>query len=163
MYILKLNREVVSLFKECDENIACLKEKNGIDCLPGCSNCCLKTNIYASILEFIPLALYLYSENTIHDWQSKLENNKSGTCVFYDESKAKGSGCLIYPYRGLLCRLFGFSGKFDKSGKTVPILCKPLFDSLKNQKKEILQKTNPKMPIIADYYLKPLDPTSSRI
>ena len=51
-------------------------------------------------------------------------------CIFYDRiaDASKPGRCLEHPNRGLICRLFGFSGTTDRNGNVHLAACRPVKD-----------------------------------
>ncbi|HEY8392294.1 MAG TPA: YkgJ family cysteine cluster protein [Capillibacterium sp.] len=117
------------VYQALDEEIANLKAKAGIDCLPYCKKCCATPahHIEVSVWEILPLALALWQKGEAKQWLDKLDALEAGApCVLFNKDPAKISGCSAYPWRPLLCRLFGFSACLNKRGKPLVVLCKEL-------------------------------------
>lgn len=99
---------------------------SGLKEIHGCHDCCLKKDIIASPLEFLPLAYALYkkgSADKIYDRMAKLKENMP--CFFLSLTNKKG-GCKQYENRGLICRLFGFSSNNDKDDHPRLITCRKI-------------------------------------
>lgn len=75
--------------------------------------------IETTILEFLPLAYFLYWKN---DWEKYLELPHDSPCPFLNPNQQAG-GCTIYPYRSLICRLFGFSTRQNKLEQLELVTC----------------------------------------
>lgn len=117
------------IYQALDEEIAFIKAKAGIDCLKYCKKCCATParNIEVSVLEILPLALALWQKGEAQEWLDKLDAlEDEAPCVLFNNDPTQISGCLAYPWRPLLCRLFGFSACLDKNGKPLAVLCKEL-------------------------------------
>jgi len=102
---------------------------SGLKGIHGCHDCCLKNDIMASPLEFLPLAYALYKKGNadkIYDRMGKLK--KKAPCFFLSITNKKG-GCTQYENRGLICRLFGFSSNTDKENHPRLITCKKIKDT----------------------------------
>jgi Fe-S-cluster containining protein len=138
------------LFAEADEHCGFLREKTGLQCLPDCSKCCMKSDIESTVLEFLPVAYHLYQTETYAAVLDTIESQTENICVFHNPFRKEGQ-CLQYPYRGLLCRLFGYSVRTDKHGVFTLITCKEIKKTIKNYP---FDKTLEYAPRIADYYLK---------
>lgn len=113
----KIDMEIVTkveqLFAELDAKIARFTDASGLRCVDGCGECCNKKDIEATVLEFLPLAAHLWKNGKALSVLEKLENEYvSDTCVFFLNDR-----CSVYPFRGLICRLFGFSFVTGKDGK----------------------------------------------
>lgn len=140
------------LFQALDKDINRFKTKYELKCPERCGICCLKKDIEASVLEFLPAAYYLFINEKSDEFLNKLNSeNSDSICIFYNPFLQDNGLCSIYPYRGMICRLFGFAANYDKNGIPQLVTCKiiketPGYSALKHT---IL---NP--PIISDYYTK---------
>jgi len=120
--------QVQSIFSQLDQEIEELKHSSGLDCRSHCTHCCENPDIEATILEFLPLAKHIYDlgwhERYLHQLAAKPEQ-----CILLNpEQKASQDislvpGCRMYPYRGIICRLFGFSTREDKFGNPELVAC----------------------------------------
>jgi len=138
--------EVCSIFEEVDNKIINLKNKYKINCIESCGECCMKDNIEATVLEFLPAANFLLQNNNediIDHYYQQTEKLKY--CIFFNPLNNNGK-CNIYPHRGLICRLFGFAGRINKNNELEAITCAKL--------KYIFPKYNEDVPIIHNYYLR---------
>jgi hypothetical protein len=110
-YILKVVKEVERVYSELDREALYFKVQSGLKCPSGCSSCCTFKNIKASVLEMIPLAWHLYTEDQQDDLLQRL-NQGHPVCALYKvlESGESLGGCLHYDHRALICRLFGNAG-----------------------------------------------------
>ncbi len=118
MYLQEKIKEVLDLFKEVDEDISKFKERTGLRCKEGCIECCLKPDIEATILEFLPLAWDILLSGRIEYWIDKAEKAISKRCILLTDN-----GCMMYEKRGLVCRLFGFSFILDKRSRPILWAC----------------------------------------
>ncbi len=160
MSIIRKVKSVERLFAKLDQEILGFRSETGIFCVPGCGKCCTKPDIEASPLEFLPLALHWFLTGKATEILDKLEAMpKDSICLVYSPLSptelAKGS-CSLYPYRGLICRLFGYSANRDKLGQLRMITCKVIKEG---QVAEFTKATNEingdlKVPIFTDYYKK---------
>jgi len=124
---------------------------SGLEDIQGCHDCCLKKDIMASPLEFLPLAYALYkkgSADKIYDRMDKLKENVP--CFFLSITNKKG-GCSQYENRGLICRLFGFSSNTDKENNPRLITCKKIksTECFRNLTPAIMKKS----PEFQDFYI----------
>jgi Fe-S-cluster containining protein len=90
------------------------------------------SEIETTATEFLPLAVYLWSMGLGEDTLQRTRSNPSkAVCVFYKpDPMIKGHGhCGIYDYRPGICRLFGFSARRDKYGKSDLVTCKVIKES----------------------------------
>lgn len=118
----RLAEQVWSLHTELDEEISSFQSASGLHCLSGCGKCCLKPDIEATPLEFLPLALALYREGVAPDWLKNIEAGGS-VCKVYDEGQLGQGKCTRYQDRGMICRLFGYSARKNKHGQKELITC----------------------------------------
>lgn len=117
------------VYKEIDENNKKLSENTGLKCIEKCGKCCNNTNIEDSVLAMLPGAYLLYMKGAADKYLEKLnimKNNK--LCIFYkfDENNPNNGYCSEYHSRGLICRLFGFSGIKNKNEEVVFTPCEPI-------------------------------------
>ena len=61
-------KAVERVFEELDTEIALFQSTTSLHCNWGCGKCCFKPDIEATILEFLPFALYLYQQHRALDW-----------------------------------------------------------------------------------------------
>lgn len=130
-------QKIIQLYEEVEKITNNIKYLFSVNCPHGCGQCCKTAshNIEASIIEMLPLCVYLYEHTNYQLWLDKALDN---LCPFYkDETLYNDAGCCaVYEYRPLVCRLFGFSFMKNKYGAIVPVAC----STLQNQytaKKEI--------------------------
>lgn len=152
-------KSVERVFENLNKEIAGFKVTTGLNCLTGCGACCFKPDIETSILEFLPLALHLYRtgdlENTLNLLDAEPGRN---ICILLSPVVPGGASgfCSQYQYRGLICRLFGFSASKDKNGASSLATCKKIKEmmpTLFEKAKEDIRNGLP-IVVIADYYMK---------
>lgn len=152
------------LFITLDKEIIIFKHNSGLNCLSKCCDCCKTDDIEATILEFLPAAHYLHKKGLSYYYLDLLEkylskenitNNK--ICIFCIQTfeNNENSGCKIYEYRGLICRLFGFSGKVDKYNEVQLVTCQPIKKGFMSEYNDIINNKTKiaKIPIIRNYYM----------
>ena len=157
-------RAVQRVYTKLDREISKVQLESGMHCLSGCGECCKKPDIEATPLEFLPLALKLYDDGKAESFLEELQNNTSSTChVFRPYVTNFGGLCNEYLYRGLICRLFGFTARRDKEGKPEIVTCKLIKT---HQEKEYQQaidniKNGKRIPIMSEFYtrLSSIDPS----
>ncbi len=148
------------LYRRLDNHISIFREKSGLHCPAGCGKCCMKQDINATILEFLPAARVMYMsgvhEDILADLEKRGENN---ICIFFDPLDNEGN-CSCYPYRGLICRLFGFSTRIDKYGDKSLLTCKEIKKMVDHNH---IAKHLSYAPCISDYYMRlfAIDPNLS--
>jgi len=155
-------RAVQRVYLKLDREIAALQRDSGLHCLSGCGECCKKPDIEASPLEFLPLALRLFDEGRAEQVLEELRNNPGLCHAFRPHVTSFGGLCSIYPERGLICRLFGFSARRNKEGSAELVTCRYIKDTqhadYTNAVRKIAQGRH--VPIISNYYslLTSIDP-----
>ncbi len=152
-------RAVNSVFNSLQKETRKFAEKSGLQCPIGCSKCCLKDDIEATPLEFLPFAYNLYKQDKLFTYLERMENMpQDGRCILYSplQTLLEPGGCSQYEYRGMICRLFGFSATISKIGIKQIVTCSSMknydrehFDFISNQ-----IQTKLSIPIMREYYLK---------
>lgn len=151
-------KAVETVFASLDKEIKSLQDSSGLHCLAGCGKCCFKADIEATPLEFLPFAFHLYMTQQIEEQYDLLLERDSSICMIFapiKDSLVKGS-CSEYAYRGLICRLFGYSAVRDKYGKTNFVTCAPLKKEEPEKVAAISQtiEAGEVIPMMNDYYFK---------
>lgn len=161
MTLIKKVRAVENLFKELDKNIAKFQLKSQLHCISGCSTCCKNPKIDATALEMLPLAFHYYCQSGIETQLERIKslNEKSSMCAILAHLQISGNnngGCKEYKYRGLVCRLFGYSAYLNKLSEKSIVTCKIIKeDQVDNfNKANLLINTGLKIPVWSDYYQK---------
>ncbi len=159
MSIARKVRSVELLFQRLDQEIKVFQSETGLHCVAGCGKCCTKADIDATPLEFLPYAFHLFLTGKAESVLEQLHLREDDVCFIYQplsiDDKAKGT-CSEYPYRGLICRLFGYGASRDKLGQLRLATCK----IIKENQVENYQKSIDEMakglyvPIFTDYYQK---------
>jgi uncharacterized protein len=154
--ILEKVQAVEAVFKELDDEISSFQQWSGLHCKFGCGKCCFKSDIEATALEFLPFAHYLYQNNIAFDWLEKLKEIDSPLCLILNPVSQSAGLCSEYQYRGLICRLFGYSARTNKYGSKELVTCQLIkieqSDSFINAQKEI--ETGKSLPVMSQYYMK---------
>jgi uncharacterized protein len=155
-------RAVRRVFLKLDREIAAFQRDTGLHCLSGCGECCRKPDIEATPLEFLPLALSLYDEGTAETWLEALRGN-TGLChAFRPNITQFGGLCNVYPDRGLICRLFGFTARRNKEGDPELVTCRLIKEQQAEQYEEAMHKIRhgKHVPVMSNYYslLSSIDP-----
>ena len=114
---------VALVLKELDEEIASFQGWSGLKCVYGCGKCCFKADIEATALEFLPFAYYLYQQGQCWEWLNKIKNTPQSICHILNPAQDGAGLCSAYPYRGLICRLFGYSARTNKYGQKELVTC----------------------------------------
>lgn len=116
-------KAVEEVFENLDKEIAAFQSWSGLACKMGCGKCCFKSDIEATILEFLPFAQHLYERNEACNWLDKLKTIDSPLCSILNPVQGGAGLCSEYKHRGLICRLFGFSARTNKYGKKELVTC----------------------------------------
>lgn len=127
-------KELIGLYKDLDEEASRFKKAAALDCLKFCKKCCTpdKAQIEASVFECLPLSIHLWKRGKAESYLQRIASDgEKNLCVLYsaDHSLSPASGCKHYPWRPLLCRLFGFSAVLDKHGHPRIALCRTIKDA----------------------------------
>lgn len=158
MSIIRKVKAVEKIFDSLEQEIKSLQSTSGLHCIAGCGKCCIKPEIEATPLEFIPFAYHLYLNGHIEAHYDVLLTRKSAICSIFvpvPNSTVKGR-CSEYQYRGLICRLFGYSAIRDKHNVASFITCAPLKDLEGDKVAKIRSDMNSgqSVPMMNDYYFK---------
>lgn len=150
-------KAIEQVFDELDKELSAFQSNTKLHCIAGCGACCKKPDIEATALEFLPYAYYLYQKGQAENILEQLENNPQNICIIFRSFETVNGGtCTEYKYRGLICRLFGFSARVDKHGKPELATCKIIkesqADNYSNSVKLIEQGLE--IPIMRDYYFR---------
>lgn len=148
-------RKVEKIFKQVDKESEKFGKQSGLKCLTNCTLCCTKKGLEANVLEFLPLANYLV-KNNLHEAALELLESEPEHCINLARSQNPGitAGCSAYEFRGLICRLFGFSAVRDKNQKLAVYTCAPMKNELPDTFRKATEQINAgmKVPIVADVY-----------
>ena len=130
-----------------------------MECIPFCTECCKKPDIETTVLEFLPLAYHLYKIDKFDEILDTINNSPDNLiCVLLNPllfNEGTG-GCSEYPYRGLICRTFGFSIRENKNNIPELITCK----FIKNKNPDYYNSTltyidkYKRIPLLRKYALK---------
>jgi len=164
--------EIIKLFYIVDSEIHHFKKESGLRCLRFCSRCC-SSNIHATVLEFLPLAYWIYQKKAGHDWLIKLREAEAQGSVDTDcfllryPMHRKNSGrCIVYKMRPLVCRLFGFSALLDKHRQPQFVTCRTIKTAYRENYIEVLRSIGKviQAPVMKNYYtmLYSIDPHLAR-
>ena len=128
--LIKKIKAVNRIYRDLDADITRFRQASGLICPSDCGECCMKPDLNATVLEFLPAAHHLFVTGTYNSVIEKLDYLADPVCVFYNPFARRGM-CTNYPGRGLVCRLFGFSVRNDKNGNRSLITCKKIKSTLK--------------------------------
>ena len=150
--IRKIKR-VQKVLKEASLHTQQFQKSSQMGCPSGCSLCCLKKDIFASPLEFLPFAYHLHKADKAEAFYDELELRADNTiCGIFTPISLDGWGCTEYEHRGLICRLFGYSTTSDKMQQKRMVTCKTLKETTAYEQVKPAQLI--KAPSFQDYYMK---------
>jgi len=157
MSIARKVKSVERLFAQLDKQIATFQSHTRLHCLAGCGHCCTKPDIDASPLEFLPFAFDLFLKGQAESTLEKLHAHPTSICIIYaptsPDNLSKGQ-CSVYPYRGLICRLFGYGATRDKYGQLRLATCRLIKESQAEFYEQSVAAIEQGLdvPIFTDYY-----------
>lgn len=165
MSLLEKVRSVEDVFRDLDRAIATFQSWSTLHCNTGCGKCCFKADLEATALEFLPLAHQLYERGEALAWLEKFESGQQEYCHVLNPVRPGSGLCSEYLFRGLICRLFGYSARTNKYAKRELVTCQ----IIKSEQPEAYRAAQEKMitepiPVISDYYmrLRSIDPELAR-
>jgi Fe-S-cluster containining protein len=154
-------QKVETLQRRVDREIANFKRQTCLDCDQHCIECCSYADVQATPLEFLPFAYHALKLGLIDQWFDELNRHDSPMC-FFRRSEKNAWGCRIYPVRGLICRLFGFSAVTNKHGRPEYAACRIMKRNWPDKVRLIKESISSgrKIPVISSYYrrLASIDP-----
>ncbi len=137
------------VFDEMSEVFSSFQKDSGLNCLPGCGECCRFPDIESTVLESLPFALNAFREGTLDSWITHLETSPE-LCVLWKDGK-----CTQYNFRPGVCRAFGASGYFDKNHAISLSVCKLIKEAHPEILKNALsERTQENTPMISQWYSK---------
>jgi Fe-S-cluster containining protein len=168
MSIVDKVRAVEAVYQLLEEETTKFQSRSGLHCLSGCGKCCFKSDIEATVLEFLPFALYAYQQGTAYDWFERLRESAPPVCVLLKAVAEKNDRglCTQYAGRGLICRLFGFTARLDKHGNKELVTCQ-LIKSDQADRYEATRaaiQRGEEIPVMSHYYMQlhAVDPELTR-
>lgn len=166
MSIIEKVQAVEGVFQDLDEAVASFQSWSGLHCKFGCGKCCFKPDIEATILEFLPLAHYIYKEGLAFEWLERIVSQDMDVCHVLNPTKSGAGLCSEYEHRGLICRLFGYSARINKYGVREVVTCQIIKteqqDPYEAAEKKV--KEDGSIPVMNQYYMKlhAIDPELAR-
>lgn len=146
---------IEGVFEKLDAEISRFQSTSSLHCKSGCGKCCFKPDIEATSLEFIPFAFHVYKNNQAEEWLKCLTETKSSICLILNPTQAGAGLCSQYEYRGLICRLFGYSARTNKYGKkeliTCPIIKTEQSSAFSEAEKKIEEGLT--VPVMNEFYM----------
>ncbi|NOT77024.1 MAG: YkgJ family cysteine cluster protein [Cyclobacteriaceae bacterium] len=146
---------VENVFKDLDAAISKFQSGSSLHCKFGCGKCCFKPDIEATILEFLPFAFYLHQQGTSEEWYEKLKSNDAPICLILNPTQGGTGLCSEYVYRGMICRLFGYSARTNKYGMHELVTCSIIKTEQAvayNEAEKIIEDGG-EVPVMSEYYM----------
>lgn len=152
-------RAVEKVFAQLGVEIQKFQEETKLSCISGCGKCCIKPDIEACAIEFLPLAYHLRKEDKLERfYEQLLERQNDRICFLFNPfiTANEPGNCIHYRYRGLICRAFGFTANFDKYGFARFITCQPIKTTYNGEIERLQEniKQGFPVPIMRNYYQK---------
>lgn len=151
--ISAMTTKVRALHQELDHAISDFQDASGLHCLFGCGKCCLKPDIEATPLEFLPLAVSLYREGIAEEWIDSVLT-EGPVCKVFNEEQGGAGKCSRYADRGMICRLFGYSARKNKYGRKEILTCSIIKEEQAGSYNKASDAVNADLdiPLATDYY-----------
>lgn len=127
-FILELGMRIMEIYTEIDGRVSDFKEKTKLSCLRDCGECCQKNVAKMTPIEFIPLAIEIFSRGETERYLKILKQRQDKTCILYRPHKydPRKGYCSFYSLRAATCRLYGYGIKKNKHGQYEPVTCEYL-------------------------------------
>lgn len=156
MNLLEKAAAVEGVLHELDDAVKGFQEWSSLKCKVGCGKCCTKPDIEATPLEFLPLAKHIWDDGKASDWIESFETNaESKVCLILNPHQQGVGHCSEYMYRGLICRLFGFSARLNKYNKKDLLTCTTIkTEQSDNYQSAQLNIHESPVPMVANFYSK---------
>ncbi|MBN1849691.1 MAG: YkgJ family cysteine cluster protein [Deltaproteobacteria bacterium] len=164
---MNMINQVSRVYKDLDNSIARFQDVTGMHCPSGCAVCCGDWWVEATVLEVLPLGMEIYrqgQEQAVFSAIQEKGDHEDTTCVLYiaDPLLRGKSACGYYPWRPLLCRLFGFAGRRNKLGRIEFSACRIIKGQYPGdvQRAEMGLAAGLKVPVYQDAFMRiaSLDP-----
>ncbi|SHO44475.1 YkgJ family cysteine cluster protein [Desulfopila aestuarii] len=144
----ELEFQVLELYHEVDRAVTAYQAATGLNCPGGCVECCFSEKVEATVLEMVPLAFHLFRTCQAELILKRIEKeHRSHQCILFrpDLSSPESGGCSQYPFRALICRMFGFAGNIDRNGRPQLARCRnmPLQDESGKTQEDIESEAMP--------------------
>lgn len=155
MSIIEKVQAVEAVFHELDRAILSFQSWSALHCKSGCGKCCFKPDIEATVLEFLPLAYFLYQNDLAYSWLEKVQSAEQEICHVLNPTQPGTGLCSQYMYRGLICRLFGYSARTNKYGSRELVTCQIIKteqqEGFENARQKI--ESGEEVPVMNRYYM----------
>jgi uncharacterized protein len=154
--LLEKIKTVEAEFRNLDKEISSFQSWSGLGCKIGCGKCCFKPDIEATVLEFLPFAQHLHEQDQAYHWLENLKTSHSSLCAILNPLQGGIGMCSQYEYRGLICRLFGFSARTNKYGKKELVTCKVIKEEMRANFDVAVEKIEGggEIPVMSQFYMR---------
>ncbi len=148
-----------ALYRRLDRRIACFRRASGLGCPAGCGECCRSPEVEAAVLEMLPLAFHLRRRGLLEPTLARLGRGEPPRrCLFYSPAPlgAFGGHCSVYPWRPLMCRLFGFAAAAGAGGRPELAVCRVMGAAIPSRAQAAAQAVRSgglKAPVMRDWSL----------
>jgi len=129
MGTLDLRRAIFERYRTLDSAVRTFRIRSGLRCPKKCGVCCESPQVEASALECLPLAWEIFHRGEEEHIASAIEarqREEALQCVLFagDSDSPKCGKCSYYRFRPLVCRLFGYTSRRNKSGWLELCVCR---------------------------------------
>ncbi len=134
MSIHDIENKVLRTYRDLDRQVRDFKLRSGLRCGMRCGVCCGSPHVEATALECLPLARAIFRRGREEGISLILDQHLSegihGCALYLPDSEDSELGrCSFYPFRPLICRLFGYAARRNKYGKPELSFCKVMQNS----------------------------------
>lgn len=147
-----------------EREISRFSQTTRVGCPSGCISCCLKPDLEASVLEFLPLAWHLVTTGQHDNVIARIEEGQT-LCISLNtlRTDTEQPGCRYYTHRGAICRLFGSAAIRNlKTRRNTLYSCRIQKEEHAGHWEEMVTRINTLrgVPLVSDYYmeLQTIDP-----
>lgn len=145
-------------YAELDKVILGFQQKSGLHCLAGCGACCRNPNVETTVLELLPMAFHLWQNGLAPAIMELLGTTRPFSCILYqpEEGNPDKGKCGAYPFRPLICRLFGYAISKDKTGEARLSTCKRIKEAFPDTVRyaESLIENGEELPVFSECWLR---------
>lgn len=150
-------RSVRRLFRKAEAQTLSVALQTGVRCREKCGACCLSSGVETSPIEMISVVRRLREDGRLEESLKKAESlPERSPCVLYRhvEGNPLEGQCTVYEDRPLICRLFGFSGRIEKTGELQMAFCKFHKEDFPQQTQEarLIFEASEKIPPVMSTY-----------
>lgn len=130
---IEILRKLDEVYEKIEKEQVAWKEAGGPRCIDGCGCCChnFEPHIYESEALYLASFIIMNKSEIVESLVDgsyippdglEPDGTLPKTCIFFKEDTPYH--CTVYQGRCLICRLFGYSGDFDKNHQVRFTACK---------------------------------------